>query len=262
MNEKDLMNALSGIDEKYIDEAAYELHDKAAGDDRVVDITSKRRFGKFVKIVLPSVAAIILIVCVALPAVLRVSKSESAAMSDSAPAVEDAAADAEAPAYDEAAVPESEPETAEAESASESTEEAASTSGAASETSNLYDATPAEDSEEVMNIKPDREDADRKKATQEVLEIPAVSEAEYDRNILVVRFDSELSDIFINAGYRLTRQDASGSGSLVSEGFLGELSERISIDGRYLVVNFAEHPLETGKYRLSFGDTFAEFEVK
>lgn len=247
MNEKDLINALSGIDEKYIDEAAYELHDKAAGDDRVVDITSRRRLGKFVKIVLPSVAAIILIVCVALPAVLRVSKSESAAMSDSAPAVEDAAADAEAPAYDEAA---------------SEAEDAASTSGAAAETSNLYDTTPAEDSEEVMNIKPDREDADRKKATQEVLEIPAVSEAEYDRNILVVRFDSELSDSFMNAGYRLTRQDASGSGSLVSEGFLGELSERISIDGRYLVVNFAEHPLETGKYRLSFGDTFAEFEVK
>ena len=78
MNGQDILDALSGIDPKYIEEAA-------DTQNNLVDITSvkrRRSIRKTLYVVLPSVAAILLIVAVALPAVLRVSKSESATMAE------------------------------------------------------------------------------------------------------------------------------------------------------------------------------------
>ena len=89
MTNKDLFDALSGIDSKYIDEAAFELHEAD-----VVDITSTRRtrLRKFIYIALPSVAAILLIVGVAFPAIMRVAKTDNAAPAYEAPAADYAAA--------------------------------------------------------------------------------------------------------------------------------------------------------------------------
>ena len=83
MNENDLFSALSMIDPKYIDEAAFELKDdkKTA---KVVDISRKRSIKKILYIALPSVAAILLIVAVAIPAIVRITHSSSATMSEAA----------------------------------------------------------------------------------------------------------------------------------------------------------------------------------
>lgn len=95
MNGNDLLSALSGLDPKYIDEAAYELHDVNAADSKtaedttgnVVGFSKRNHLRKFIYIALPSVAAILLIVGVALPAIMRVSKGDSApAMESAAPA--------------------------------------------------------------------------------------------------------------------------------------------------------------------------------
>ena len=111
MNNNELFDALSGIDPKYIDEAAFELHGENADNNEAGNIVSidagkaakarKSAIRKMIYIALPSVAAILLIVGVALPAIMRVSKSESA----SAPAY-DSAATAPAEASEEPAMAE------------------------------------------------------------------------------------------------------------------------------------------------------------
>lgn len=235
MNANDIFTALSGIDEKYIDEAAYELHsdDRKSGSEKdgtvgkVVDITSKRRIGKFVKIVLPSVAAIILIVAVALPAVLRVTdNASSTAMSESA-----------APAADEAA--------------SEAPAEAEA---------------PVAAAEEAMSGSTDDLESDSKQEearnTLTAGKSPVVSEAEYSDGILVISLDMPLSESIKDMPYRLTVSDSDGDGSLVSEGILSELSDHIDIDDNRLIIDLTENEPAPGTYRLSFGDTFAQFEVK
>jgi len=267
VNANDIFTALSGIDEKYIDEAAYELHpgDIATGSEegpagKVVDITSRRRAGKFVKIVLPSVAAIILIAAVALPAVLRVTHNAStSAMSESAaPAVAEEAA-AEAPAEDES--PAAEAPAADnfepiAEAPSVATEEAeeASEDAAVAEAETAGKSAPEEDNA----YKSARGDEAQMLTAGKGL---AVAEADYSDGILTIEFDSDLPTGFADTPYRLTRSDT-GEGSLISEGVLSELSDHIETEDNRLIIDLTGGKLPTGTYRLSFGDTFAQFEVK
>ena len=108
MNNNDLMNALSGLDPKYIDEAAYELHESNAP----VKKNSNYRVMKYILVALPAAAVILLVVGVTLPMVMRMNKSASSTAPDSAAYESDAAAEyyeespaaaesaAEAPAYD------------------------------------------------------------------------------------------------------------------------------------------------------------------
>lgn len=266
MNANDIFTALTGIDEKYIDEAAYELHpgDITTGSEegpagKVVDITSRRRVGKFVKIVLPSVAAIILIVAVALPAVLRVTHNTStSAMSESAaPAAADEAA-AEAPA--EAESPAAEAPAADnfepiAEAPSVATEEAeeASEDAAVAEAETAGEAAPEDNA-----YKSARGDEAQMLTAGKGL---AVAEADYNDGILTIEFDSDLPTGFADTPYRLTRSDT-GEGSLISEGVLSELSDHIETEDNRLIIDLTGGKLPTGTYRLSFGDTFAQFEVK
>ena len=108
------MNALSGLDPKYIDEAAFELHGKAAMQPAQTvrfDAARKARLRRNLLIALPAAAAAFLLIAVAIvfPTLSRLNKSDSASMAESAaPAYEDSAAEApsyaeEAPSYEEAA---------------------------------------------------------------------------------------------------------------------------------------------------------------
>ncbi len=255
MNNNDIFNALSGIDEKYIDEAAYELHTEGKAD--VVNITSKRSISRFVKIALPSVAAIILIAAFALPAVLRVTKSDSAAMSDATAAGEaPAVAEEAAPSYDEAAAPaaeENDSSDAEAPAMAESADEAAPAMSeeAATETSGA-----AAESEEAAT------DSHKRGSTLNAAAGPLeITEADYRRDILVIRFKSDLPEDIKDMDYRLTMKDGKGAGSLVSEGKLSELSDHIDITDNWLVIDLNGHGLAHGTYRLGIGDTYAEFNV-
>ncbi len=100
MNSNDLMNALSGIDPKYIDEAAWELHEDSLKDRRT-DRTKILRMKKFLYIAVPAAAAVLFTLSVAFPFLKRMNTSDSATCSGS----KDAAADT-APAYEaESAAP-------------------------------------------------------------------------------------------------------------------------------------------------------------
>ena len=76
MNGNDLFDALSGLDKMYIDEAAFELHDTPAAKQKKAKIRSIR---KIIFIAVPSAAAFLLLVAVALPFVIPHKSSESAA---------------------------------------------------------------------------------------------------------------------------------------------------------------------------------------
>ena len=137
MNNNDLFDALTGIDPKFIDEAAYELHEDITANEtgnlnnsdtsgtEIVDITKRRRLRSVLYIALPSVAAILLIVGVAIPAVMKVSKSEgampasydSAAEAPAAEAAQEETAPEEAANIDESAAEEAEEAPVEAEEA-------------------------------------------------------------------------------------------------------------------------------------------------
>lgn len=119
MNNNDLMDALSGLDPKYIEEAAFELHDKPIS---FAD-AKKKQTKKHLFIVLPAVAAAIVFlgVAIVLPTISRLNKGESASMQSdaAAPAPQESAAEApaamnEEPAYTEEA-PAAMTESAEAE---------------------------------------------------------------------------------------------------------------------------------------------------
>lgn len=137
------MNALSGLDPKYIDEAAYELHESGAPGAQAapgatitpgaqaatgaqgapvtpfapgaqtgqvtpfapVKKTSNYRIMKYILVALPAAAVILLVVGVTLPMVMRMNKSASSTAPDSAAYESDAAAEyyEESPAAAESA---------------------------------------------------------------------------------------------------------------------------------------------------------------
>ncbi len=86
MNRNDLMDALSGLDPKYIEEAAFELNGGSGLSEEILepkDGKSLKEGGrkspskKIFYIALPSIAAALLILVIAYPIMMRVSKSES-----------------------------------------------------------------------------------------------------------------------------------------------------------------------------------------
>ena len=280
MNSNDIFDALSGIDPKYIDEAAYELHggenhtaDVPEETLKVVDITqktSKRNISKFVKIVLPSVAAILLIVGVALPAVLRVGKSESAMMSDAA---------AEAPAAEAAAeAPAAEAEAAGAEEAAPMADEAAAEApaadNAAAEAATYDTDTMNPDAEHNYKRETKREDLEplparppeSEEAEEAVPEEPwVIKEADFDRDILIIRCAGTIPADLTDLPFTLERTDVSADKAKVKAGAkLSELSDRIEVTDNWIVIDLigSDLKLEKGKYRLFMGDAEAEFEVK
>ena len=97
MNGNDLFDALSGLENTYIDEAAFELHGTPAAKQKKAKIVKLR---KTLLVAIPSAAAILLIVAVAMPFMLSHKSSESASFAPSAPSMDAAA---EAPAEEAAA---------------------------------------------------------------------------------------------------------------------------------------------------------------
>ncbi|MCR5474702.1 MAG: hypothetical protein K6F28_05800 [Lachnospiraceae bacterium] len=295
MTNKDLLDALSGIDSKYIDEAAFELHEAD-----VVDITSARRtrLRKFIYIALPSVAAILLIVGVAFPAIMRVAKTDNAAPAAEAPAADYAAASDEpvaesAEATTEEALADEAPaaESEAAQSAPAMAENAAKTEAAAESAP----AAEAEDTAAGTTLGSDSTDkkqsltyegdvntagetgpAAREEAAMEVAEeaeeMP-VEEAEENEDVEVYDYSIE------EAVYKKGKLTLTISGSLpddpslvsctiiktdtkpVSSIYAGTLSDLI-VNTDPLTLDLTELELTEGSYRAVIGGPDIDFTIK
>ncbi len=287
MNNNELFDALSGIDPKYIDEAAFELRteeNSVAQHDNVVSakdhkINNRRtsNIRRMVFIALPSVAAILLIVGVALPAVMRISNSESATApayneAAEAPAPEAAAEEpsydmaAEEPAYDESAGTEAMPDAvSEAEEAPAAAEDAvaesATTSGAAEENEeafNTYDG-----SESKKNVKRGEEALTLNKFTLE--------KAAYDNGILAIELAGVAPDRPEELEYSINRPDVKEPEKTVASGILADImtetghqyntatdqTEKLS-----LKLDLTSLDLEKGDYTISIGSDTIAFTVR
>ena len=232
MNGQDLLEALSGLDPKYIDEAAYELKESS----NVVDITSanrRRNVRKLLYVVLPSVAAILLIVAVAIPAILRVSKSESATMSE-APA---AASEAAAPAEDAAMTEGAEPEETMAKRADneEAVAEAAEAAEAAEETEALDEAgTPKWQ----------------------------MTEATYENGILTVDLSGEVPEDILEKDYYLIAQDPASTQEDILGAPLADIAGKDALKDGHLVLDLSSQKLQKGAYVIEIEGVSIRFEVK
>ncbi len=184
------MDALSGLDPKYIDEAAFELHSVPAGTKKV----HRFRMNRGLIIAMPIAAAVLLMVTVALPALIRMGghSSSTAPASDSAvyeSEMGDAAYEADSAA--ETAEPEA-PEYSEAE-----TSEA-----------------PMESAEPAYPVA-----ADSAK-TESSSEAAA---AIYDNGILLINADPGLPEDVKNLEYAITGTDSAGTVTTYSEGILSDI---------------------------------------
>ncbi len=271
MNEHDIFNALSGIDGKYIDEAAYELHGTGAvvgsdkAGDRVVDITSKRRIRKFIYVALPSVAAIILIVAVAMPAILKVSKSDSASMaSDTTPAAEDMA-DAEAAPAAEAAEEAAAPAAEAAANASYDAvaEEPSAEAEATEETAMAEEAEDAEDhakrDDKALEFNNDNVAVT---AGEEAAASWAVSDTIYRKGVLLLFTQGSVPDDLSDKEYTIKEAAKADKDEYISKGLLADLSEHMEIADDYISIDLNELNLKTGKYMIDIGGVSAVFEVR
>ena len=266
MNNNELFDALSGIDPKYIDEAAFELRteeNSVAQHDNVVSAkdhkTNNRRTSnirRMVFIALPSVAAILLIVGVALPAVMRISNSESTTApayseaaeapaseaaaeepsydmaaeepsyneASEAPAPEAAAEEpsydmaAEEPAYDESAGAEAMPDAvSEAEEAPAVAEEPAAESATTS--------GAAEESEETFNTYDGSESNKHVKRGEEALTLNkfTLEKAAYDNGILAIDIAGVTPDRPEELEYTINSPDGNGTENTVASGILADI---------------------------------------
>lgn len=252
MNNNDLMNALSGLDPKYIDEAAFELHDTPAQKEKA-KVTGIRRV---IFVTLPAVAAILLTFSVVLPAVMRLGKS-SASMPDSDSAAYESAAEEAAEeagsAYEEAGSPEEGGSAYESEKAagSEPVYEAEEAAGSepvyeAEEAAEAYeDAASAADSDQSM------------KWNAEAEKIFGFEKAVYDKGLLTIEMSGTLPENAKEMDYTITGTGADGSEKIYGKGTLGD----ILTEKEPLTLDISELELATGTYTLSVGDESIEFTV-
>ena len=311
MNGNDLMNALSGLDPKFIDEAAYELHDvnvtasgadtakASAGSNNVIEFNNsaakptasdrKAGFRKFIYIALPSVAAILLIVGVAFPAIMRVSKSESAApmMESAAPATDEAdeapaleeAAEAEAPAAESAEEPVAEAaaeaaEDAEAPSVRAENEPAEETAGEAAaydavdakktlgpdvqKTEEAENAAPASDEAPAMEEAAEAEEiAESEEAAEDALPFLVIDEARFAKGILTLKISGMTADDISDMDCNIEKTMA---GRSVVTYEVGKVSD-VMKTGEPLTLDVSSLNLTSGTYIINIGDSQAEFEI-
>ena len=243
MNGNDIFTALSGLDPKYIDEAAFELKksDTPKKNSKVVSIR------RILYIAVPSAAAILLILAVSLPAVLRVSKSESAATAPSEAPSYDAAAEAEMPAAEEAADETAEPEAA-SETAAEATAEAADeapqteTAGAP-----MYD--------EEINSEAAADELMAEQAKRADIEPISGASAKYDNGILTVILpETVIYDM--NSSYSIL-ESGEPDAKTIQEGILKD----VATGSDPLTLDISELNLQSGTYTLKIGDETIEFSV-
>ena len=238
MNNNDLMDAISGIDPKYIDEAAFELHGTPIRKKaKTVD------FRRTVFIVLPAVAVLLLTYSVTLPMVMRTNKSESASMpaSDSetyeaAGAAEEAAPayDSEAPAAAEEAMPAEEP-------------------AAAEEAMPAYE---AEEAEAAADEAPVQESEAAKSGLAGVVAL-GLEKATFSEGIVTLEIKGSLPQDTASIVYSITGTDDSGSETTYAEGSLDDILKNRDP----LTLDISHLELHPGTYTLSIGDETIEFEV-
>lgn len=243
MNGNDIFTALSGLDPKYIDEAAFELK-KSDMPEKNSKVVSIRRI---LYIAVPSAAAILLILAVSLPAVLRVSKSESAATAPSEAPSYDAAAEAEMPAAEEA-----EDETAEPEAASETAAEA--TAEAADEAPQTETAGAPMYDEEI-NSEAAADELMAEQAKRADIEPISGASAKYDNGILTVILpETVIYDM--NSSYSIL-ESGEPDAKTIQEGILKD----VATGSDPLTLDISKLDLQSGTYTLKIGDETIEFSV-
>ena len=250
MNGNDLFDALSGLDNTYIDEAAFELHGTPASKQKKAKIVKIR---KTLLIAIPSAAAILLVVALAMPFAISHKRSESAASAPSAPAMDTAA---EAPAK-EAAAEATEDIMAEApamdnESEAPAVAESAGAQSEAAEGSYAYDASETENAEPAATL---TADADRKKTTGTT----AVFEsADYSKGILTIETSGILPKDFEDMTYQITGTDNAGNEKEYGSGIVKDIMTATEP----LAFDISELNLAKGTYDIRIGEESISFEIR
>ena len=291
MNNNDLLNALSGIDPKYIDEAALELHtaqktESHKDDSSVVTsietadrtrLEKKIRTRRIVSIALPTAAVILFSLTLALPFIIRNGKSESsapAASESAAPMMSEEAAsdsayydDAEAladtaPAYESA---EAASDTAPADYAEEPAAEAASESeygetdiSSASESAKAESAVKPDASASNLSTTGSNSSADNSSAKDSDSSfVLGLESAEYTDGVLTINLSGTLPENVETIEYSITGTDETGSEKIYAEGMLSD----ILTENDPLTLDISESDLSAGPYTLSIGEETIGFAV-
>ena len=280
MNNNDLFNALSGLDPKFIDEAAFELHGAApkTKEAMISKISEKSKISRIKKVIfvsLPAVAVIFLTLAVTLPFLMRMNTNESASMatSDTAQyeAAEEAAADT-APAYEaEEAAEAYEAEeaagtyeesvgNAAAEPAAAAGEEAEygsadgmaadATAGSGTGSSAESSAKSAADSSEAISSAA-KDDSVQKSAS-------SLERASFKDGILTVEIRRTLPENAEEMKYSITAAEEGGSKKILAEGKLGDI-----IRGQDpLTLDISTLKLPEGTYSFNLGSESIDFSVQ
>ncbi len=264
MNNNDILNAISNISPEFIDEAAFELHEAQSSDNPAADVRGmnrnrRRSIGKILYIAIPSAAAILLILSVALPAILRVGKSESASTADAPAATsempsesvaqtpsEEAADEAAAEeAYDAQDIAEAEPSYEAAAEAPSEPEPSAETSGAA---------TKADSYKNDLTIN----DSDKTAEAEEAISSPA---AVYDNGILTIETSELYHENFEGSAYKIFALGENADAEPAAEGNISDITDQTQITDEPLVLDLSSLKLEPGDYRIEMKTGTAEFTV-
>ena len=266
MSGNDIFNAISNIDPKYIDEAAYELHsqedtDYSVSGSSITDISTKRktvRARRLIWVALPSVAAVLLILGVAIPAILRTGSTQPAATAEAtseAPA-DNAEAAAEAEAVDEAAPAAEEEEQAVSEAAAEEP---------------VADEAPAMSDEPLAAGADSKSESnkDRQTYTTDVTEETAAAEEEavplpvavYENGLLTIDTAELLHGPLDEAEYAIFDISEEQSAEPVAKGKLEDVTKQKELTDEPLVLDLTSLALKPGEYRIEMETGTAEFTV-
>ncbi len=286
MNNNDLMNALSGLDQKYIDEAAFELHGNPAQKKNDKPVRNKTNVKRILYFTIPAVAAALLAVGVALPVMIRISQSGSTSMATSdsaaAPAPEDAmyapsayeaAESAEPQGAYEAAESAEEPMYEAAEAAEEpmyEETEAADAAGeapaynAAGEEAGIIDdeeaysdtAQQADKSEAMAGDKAADKAADG--AAASTAGVLGLEKATYDEGVLTIEMRGTLPADADEMVYTIKTKDAKGRETTCAEGILKDMITKKDP----LTLDIGDLDLSDGTYILTIGTDSIEFTVQ
>ncbi len=272
MSGNDIFNAISNIDPKYIDEAAYELHSQEDTEDSVsgssiTDISAKRktvRARRLIWVALPSVAAVLLILGVAIPAILRTGSTQPAATAEATSEASADNAEATAEAVDEAApAAEEEPSN---EAAAEAVPEFAQ--------ENSEEEMPAMSDEPLTAGADSKSESnkDRQTYTTDVMEETAAAAAEaeeavplpaaaYENGLLTIDTAELLHGPLDEAEYAIFDISQEQAAEPVAKGKLEDVTKQKELTDEPLVLDLTSLALKPGEYRIEMETGTAEFTV-
>ena len=265
MSGNDIFNAISNIDPEYIDEAAYELHsqediDYSVSGSSITDISTKRktvRARRLIWVALPSVAAVLLILGVAIPAILRTGSTQPAATAETtseAPA-DKAEATAEAEAVDEAAPAAEEVEQAVSEAAAE---EPVADEAPAMSDETLAAGTDSNKDRQTYTVNAAGETAEAEAEAEEAVPSPV---AVYENGLLTIDTAEFLHGSLDEAKYEIFDINDPQSAEPVAKGSLKDITEQIELTDEPLVLDLTSLALKPGEYRIEMETGTAEFTV-